>query len=88
MLLVKAVALPALLFAVLRRTREPRLVAAPRAGPLVRSPVRPPCAAAVALVPPLGLGDARAEQAAVALVRRLGIVVARRRGAVFPVCSG
>ena len=78
-LIVKAVALPALLFAVLRRTREPRLVAA-AAGPLVRLAG----AAAVALlvvplVPPLGLDDARAEQTAVALVLvGMAVVIARR----------
>lgn len=78
-LLVKAVAVPVLLFAVLRRTREPRLVAA-AAGPLVRLAGAAAVALlAVALVPPLGLGDARAEQAAVALVLvGVAIVVARR----------
>ncbi len=78
-LLVKALALPALLVAVLRRTREPRLVAA-AAGPLVRLAGTAAAAAfAVLLLPPLGTGDAHAEQVAVALVViGLSIVVARR----------
>jgi hydrogenase-4 component E len=78
-LAVKAVALPALLFAVLRRTREPRLVAA-AAGPLTRLAGAATVALAAALlVPPLGLGDPRAEQASVALVLvGVAIVVARR----------
>ncbi len=78
-LIVKAVALPALLFVVLRRTREPRLVAA-AAGPLMRlAGAAATALLAVALVPPLGLGDPRAEQTAVALVLiGISIVVARR----------
>lgn len=78
-LLVKAVALPALLVVILRRTREPQLVAA-AAGPLVRLAGAGAVALlAVVLVPPLGLGDPRAEQASVALVLiGICIVVARR----------
>jgi hydrogenase-4 component E len=78
-LVVKALALPALLVAVLRRTREPRLVAA-AAGPLVRLAGTAAAATlAVLLLPPLGTGDAHAEQVAVALVVvGLSIVVARR----------
>jgi hydrogenase-4 component E len=78
-LIVKAVALPALLFAVLRRTREPRLVAA-AAGPLVRLAGAAAVALlAAALVPPLGLGDPAAEQTSVALVLvGISVVVARR----------
>jgi hydrogenase-4 component E len=78
-LLVKALALPALLVAVLRRTREPRLVAA-AAGPLVRLAGTAAAAAlAVVLLPPLGTGDIHAERMAVALVVvGLSIVVARR----------
>ena len=78
-LVVKALALPALLVAVLRRTREPRLVAA-AAGPLVRLAGTAAAAAlAVVLLPPLGTGDAHAERTAVALVViGLSIVVARR----------
>ena len=78
-LVVKALALPALLVAVLRRTREPRLVAA-AAGPLARLAGTAAAAAlAVVLLPPLGTGDAHAERTAVALVViGLSIVVARR----------
>jgi hydrogenase-4 component E len=78
-LLVKAVALPALLLVVLHRTREPRLVAA-AAGPLGRLAGAAAVALlATALVPPLGLGDPRAEQASVALVLvGMTIVIARR----------
>ncbi|HEX6024070.1 MAG TPA: NADH-quinone oxidoreductase subunit K [Solirubrobacter sp.] len=78
-LIVKAVALPALLFVVLRRTREPRLVAA-AAGPLMRLAGAAAAALlAVVLLPPLGIGDERAEQTAVALVLvGISIVIARR----------
>lgn len=78
-LLTKAVVLPALLFTVMRRTDESRLVT-PAAGPLVRLTG----AGAVALlttvlVPPLGLGDRQTEQTAVALVLvGIAIVVGRR----------
>ena len=78
-LLTKAAVSPALLFVVMRRTREPRLVAAASPG-LVRLAGAGAVALAVtALVPPLGLGDAQAEQTAVALVLiGIAIVVARR----------
>jgi len=78
-LAVKAVALPALLLAVMRRTREPRLVAA-AAGPLVRLAGAGAAAGlAVAFTPDLGTGDLHAERAAVALVVvGIAIVVARR----------
>jgi len=78
-LLAKAVALPALLLVVMRRTREPRLVA-PAAPALARLAGAGALAfAAVALVPPLGLGDAHTEHTAVALVLvGIAIVVARR----------
>jgi hydrogenase-4 component E len=78
-LLTKAVALPLLLVLALRRTREARLVA-----PVAPGLVRLAGAAAVALlaaalVPPLGLGAPRTEDAAVALVFvGVTIVVARR----------
>jgi hydrogenase-4 component E len=82
-LIVKAVALPALLLAVLRRTREPRLVAA-AAGPLMRlSGAAAVALAAVALVPPLGLGEPYAGQAAVALVLVGVTVVIARRPTLF-----
>ena len=78
-LLTKAVVLPVLLYALIRRTPEPRLVVAAN-GPLVRLAG----AGAVALcagllMPPLGLGDPHIEHAAVALVLvGIAIVVARR----------
>lgn len=78
-LLTKAVVLPALLFALMRRTRESRPVVAAN-GPLVRLTG----AAAVALcagilTPPLGAGDIHTERAAVALVLiGIAIVVTRR----------
>jgi hydrogenase-4 membrane subunit HyfE len=78
-LMTKAVVLPALLVAVIRRTREPRLVA-PAAPALTRLAGAGAVAlAAGALLPPLGLGDAQTEHAAVALVLvGIAIVVARR----------
>jgi hydrogenase-4 component E len=78
-LLTKAVVLPALLIVVMRRTREPRLVA-PAAPALVRLAGAGAVAlAAAALVPPLGLGDSQTEHTAVALVLvGMAIVVARR----------
>jgi hydrogenase-4 component E len=78
-LVVKAFALPALLMAVLRRTREPRLVAA-AARPLVRLAGAATAAVlTVALLPPLGTGDAHAEKTAVALVVvGVAVVIARR----------
>ena len=78
-LLTKAAVLPALLFVVMRRTREPRLVAA-AAGPLIRLGSAGAVALlSVALIPPLGLGDPQTEQTAVALVLvGITIVVARR----------
>jgi hydrogenase-4 component E len=78
-LLTKAAVLPVLLLVVVRRTREPRLVA-PAAPALVRLGGAGAVAlATTALVPPLGLGDAQTEQTAVALVLvGIAIVVARR----------
>ena len=78
-LLSKAIVIPLLLYALIRRTREPGLVLA-AAGPLVRLA----CAGAVVLcavilMPRLGLGDAHTEHAAVALVLLgIAIVVVRR----------
>lgn len=78
-LLSKAAVLPALLYALMRRTRERRPVVAAN-GPLIRLAG----AGAVALVagwlaPRLGLGQAHTERAAVALVLiGISIVVARR----------
>lgn len=82
-LIVKAVAVPALLFAVLRRTREPQLVAA-AAGPLLRLAGAGGAALlTVALLPPLGLVDVRTEQTAVALVVIGACVVVARRPALL-----
>lgn len=84
-LLVRGLALPALLVFVRRRTPEPRLVA-PATTVLVRLSV----AAVVALVivasmPALGIGDRGAEQGALALLA-LGIaIVVLRRPALFQV---
>ena len=78
-LLGKAVVIPLLLYALIRRTPEPRLVVAAN-GPLVRLAG----AGAVALlagllVPPLGLGSPQTEHASVALVLiGIAIVIARR----------
>ena len=82
-LLVRAGTLPLLLRFTRRRTPEPRLVAAaaPAAVRLLISVVV--TLAAVALTPPLGLGDRAAEQGAIALVV-LGIaIVALRRPTIF-----
>jgi hydrogenase-4 membrane subunit HyfE len=78
-LMTKAVAIPLLLIAVIRRTREAGLIVAPR-GPMVRLAGAGAVALlAVALVPRLGLTDARTEHAAAALVLvGIAIVVARR----------
>jgi hydrogenase-4 component E len=84
-LLTKGAVLPALLFAVMRRTREARLVA-PAAGPLLRLAGAAGVALlTAALVPPLGLSDRQTEQTAVAIVL-VGIsIVAARRPALFQV---
>jgi hydrogenase-4 component E len=78
-LLSKAVVLPVLLYALMRRTREARLVVA-AAGPLVRLAGAGALALfAVVVVPPLGLGNTHTEHTAVALVLiGIAIVVARR----------
>jgi hydrogenase-4 component E len=78
-LATKALVLPAMLIALMRRTREPRLVAAAR-GPLVRLAGAGAIALiAAAVVPRLGLASAHTEHASVALVLvGIAIVVARR----------
>ena len=78
-LLVKGIALPVLLLVVIRRTREPRLLA-PAAPALTRLGGAGAVAlAAAVLVPPLGLGDPQTERTAVGLVLiGIAIVVARR----------
>ena len=78
-LLSKAIVLPLLLYALIRRTREVRLVVA-TTSPLMRLlGAGAVVLCAVTLVPPLGLGDAHTEHAAVALVLLgITIVVARR----------
>ena len=78
-LLSKAVVIPVLLYALMRRTREARLVVA-AVGPLVRLAGAGALALfAAVVVPPLGLGNAHIEHTAVALVLiGIAIVVARR----------
>jgi hydrogenase-4 component E len=78
-LLSKAAVLPALLYALMRRTRETRPVVAAN-GPLIRLAAAGAIVlAAVWLTPDLGLGDVHGERAAVALVLiGIAIVVARR----------
>jgi hydrogenase-4 membrane subunit HyfE len=78
-LLSKAVVIPVLLYALMRRTREARLVVA-AVGPLVRLAGAGALALfAAVVVPPLGLGSAHIEHTAVALVLiGIAIVVARR----------
>jgi hydrogenase-4 component E len=78
-LLTKALVLPVLLLVVIRRTREPRLVA-PAAPALARLAGAGGVAfAAAVLVPPLGLGDLQIERTSVGLVLiGVAIVVARR----------
>jgi len=80
-LLARGIALPAVLARVTQLTREPRRLAAERfaLGRLVLAVAL--VLAAVALVPPLGLHDAAAARAAVALVV-LGIAIAALRRAV------
>ena len=84
-LLVRAVALPALLTLARRRTPEPALVA-PATTVVVRLLVATVVAlVAVASMPSLGLGDRAAEHGAVALLS-LGIaIVAMRRPALLQV---
>lgn len=78
-LLTKAAILPTLLLFVLRRTREPRLVAAAAPGLVRLAGAGAVAFLTVKLLPPLGLGDAPTEHVAVALVLLgITIVVARR----------
>lgn len=78
-LAAKAVVLPVLLFMLMRRTRESRLVVA-AAGPLVRlAGAGAVVLVADAVVPALGLHDVHTEHTAAALVLvGIAIVVARR----------
>jgi hydrogenase-4 component E len=78
-LLTKALVLPALLYAVMLRTREPRLVVA-AAGPLMRLALAGAVAlVAATLVPRFGLSSAHTERTAVALLLvGVAIVIARR----------
>lgn len=82
-LATKSLILPALLVALMRRTREPRLVVAAR-GPLVRLAG----AGAIALItaavlPRLGLASVHTERASVALVLVGIAIVAARRPALL-----
>jgi hydrogenase-4 component E len=82
-LLTKAFVLPVLLYAVLLRTREPRLVA-PAAGPLMRLALAGAVAlAAATLLPRLGLSSAHTERTAVALLLVGVAIVVARRPALF-----
>lgn len=78
-LVTKAIVVPSLLYWLMRRTREPRLVVAAN-GPLVRlSGAAAVALCAGVLTPSLGLGNSHTEHAAVALVLiGIAIVVARR----------
>ena len=84
-LLVRALALPAIITVATRRTREPALVA-PAQSAVVRLLVASIAALVAAVaVPPLGLADRAAEHGALALLS-LGIaVVAVRRPAILQV---
>lgn len=84
-LVVRALALPAILALATLRTREPALVAPPQ-GIVVRLLVATGVALAAALaVPPLGLADRAAEQGALVLLC-LGIaIVVMRRPAILQV---
>lgn len=81
-LATKSVVLPALLFAMMRRTREPQLIAAAR-GPLFRLAIAGAVSlTAVIALPPLGLASPHTEHVAVALVLVGITVVATRRPAL------
>jgi hydrogenase-4 component E len=84
-LVVRALALPAILALATRRTREPALVAPPRSA-VVRLLLATVVALVAAVaVPPLGLADRAAEQGALALLC-LGIaIVIMRRPAILQV---
>jgi hydrogenase-4 component E len=84
-LIVRAVALPVLLFLACRRTRESALVV-PATTMVVRLVLGATVvAAAIAALPPLGLGDPTVEHGAVALLC-LGIVtVVMRRPAILQI---
>jgi hydrogenase-4 component E len=82
-LLTKALVLPVLLYAVMLRTREPRLVVA-ATGPLMRLALAGAVAlAAATLVPRLGLSSAHTERTAVALLLVGVVIVIARRPALF-----
>jgi hydrogenase-4 component E len=81
-LATKALVLPALLFALMRRTREPRLIGAAR-GPLVRLAAAGALAlTTIAVLPPLRLTGAHVEHVSVALVLVGIAIVATRRPAL------
>lgn len=82
-LVTKAVVVPLLLYWLIRRTREPRLVVAAQ-GPLVRLSVAVALAiGAGVLMPRLGSGEVHTERAAVALVLVGIAIVVMRRPALF-----
>lgn len=81
-LATKALVLPALLFALMRRTREPRLIG-PARGPLMRLAGAGALAlATIAVLPSLGPVSAHAEHVSVALVLVGIAIVATRRPAL------
>jgi hydrogenase-4 component E len=82
-LIVKGVALPVLLGATVRRTRERRALTSEPSSPLRLAGAVAPALAAVLLMPGFGLSSAAAQDAAVALVM-LGLTTAAvRRSAIF-----
>src|SRR5579871_4674058 len=84
-LITKALILPVLLYWLIRRTREPRLVVAAN-GPLVRVSVAVALAiCAGVLIPSLGSGALHSERAAVALVLVGIAIVVMRRPTIFQV---
>jgi hydrogenase-4 component E len=84
---VRALLLGALLFLVIRRTRESRPVRAD-SGPLARGGAGIGVAVALSwLVPTLGLGDRNAERAVLALVAFGLVAAATRRATVFQIVA-
>jgi hydrogenase-4 component E len=84
---VRALLLCALLFLLIRRTREARPVRAD-SGPLARGGAGIGVAIALAwLVPTLGLGDRNAERAVLALVAFGLVAAATRRATVFQIVA-
>ncbi|MEO9177309.1 MAG: hypothetical protein ABI317_17480 [Gaiellales bacterium] len=84
---LRALLLAALLFVVIRRTRESQPVRAD-SGPLTRAGIGIGVAVALAwLLPTLGLGDRNAERAVLALVAFGLVAAATRRATVFQIVA-